>query len=317
MRHPHHHHRDLPSDRDRTERRGPDPADAMTGRAWRVRRNRGGFPGFPADDSGTEPGRRGGPGGRRGESPFGTHPGDPSGGPDGMSRGPRGSFGGPGGPGGPFGGPGGPFSSHAGGPGGPFGHGHPGGGPFGPEHGFGPHMRGRGPGRGPGRRAGRGDIRAAVLLLLVEQPMHGYQLIQEIGERTGGRWRPSPGAIYPALSMLEDEGLVTITAEQGRKLARLTDAGQAYVTEHADELGSPWQDAQDRPVHPGRALREAVEALGAAAGQVARTGDEAQTAQALAVIDRARRELYLVLAGEPGVGAGAGGTTPPAPGPDA
>lgn len=293
MRH-HHHHRDLPSDRDRAERRGPDPADAVTGRTWRVRRNRGGFPGFPADDSAAEPGRRGGPGGRsgpgRGDGPF------------------RGPFGGPGGP---FGGaPGGPFG-HGGGPGGPFGHGHPGGGPFGPEHGFGPHPRGRGPGRGPGRRAGRGDIRAAVLLLLAEQPMHGYQLIQEIGERTGGRWRPSPGAIYPALAMLEDEGLVTITAEQGRKLARLTDAGQAYVTEHAEDLGSPWQDAQDRPVHPGRALREALEALGAAAGQVARTGDEAQTAQALAVIDRARRELYLVLAGEPGTG-----STPPPPAPE-
>ncbi|WP_258725590.1 PadR family transcriptional regulator [Cellulomonas sp. NS3] len=302
MRHPHHHHRDLPSGRDRTERRGPDPADAVTGRTWRVRRNRGGFPGFPADDSGSEPGRRGGPGGRgRGDSPSGTHRGGP--------------FGGHGGPfGGHAGGPGGPFGGHPGGPGGPFGHGHPGGGPFGPEHGFGPHMRGRGPGRGPGRRAGRGDIRAAVLLLLVEQPMHGYQLIQEIGERTGGRWRPSPGAIYPALSMLEDEGLVTITAEQGRKLARLTEAGQTYVAEHADELGSPWQDAQDRPVHPGRALREAMEALGAAAGQVARTGDEAQTAQALAVIDRARRELYLVLAGEP---AGTSGTTPPTPAPEA
>lgn len=288
MRHPHHHHRDLPSDRDRAERRAPDPADAMTGRMWRVRRNRGGFPGFPTDDAGTEPGRRGGPGGHGwGDSPSGTYPG------------------GPGGPGG--------FGGHPGGPGGPFGHGHPGGGPFGPEHGFGPHARGRGPGRGPGRRAGRGDIRAAVLLLLVEQPMHGYQLIQEIGERTGGRWRPSPGAIYPALAMLEDEGLVTITAEQGRKLARLTDAGQAYVTEHADELGSPWQDAQDRPVHPGRALREAMEALGAAAGQVARTGDEAQTAQALAVIDRARRELYLVLAGEPGAGAADGPTPPTTP----
>lgn len=288
MRHPHQHHRDLPSDRDRAERRGPDPADPLTGRSWRARRNRGGFPGFPTDDSGAEPGRRGGPGGR-GAGPFGMRPG---------------------GPGGPFGGHSGPGGGPFGGPGGPFGHGH-GGGPFGPEHhehGFGPQLRGRGPGRGPGRRAGRGDIRAAVLLLLAEEPMHGYQLIQEIGRRTGGRWRPSPGAIYPALSMLEDEGLVTITAEQGRKLARLTDAGQTYVTEHTDELGSPWQDAQDRPVHPGRALREAMEALGAAAGQVARTGDEAQTTQALAVLDRARRELYLVLAGEP-----APGTTPPAP----
>jgi DNA-binding PadR family transcriptional regulator len=129
--------------------------------------------------------------------------------------------------------------------------------------------------------------------------MHGYQVIQEIAERSGGQWRPSPGAIYPALALLEDEGLVTITADSGRKLASLTDAGRAHVEEHTAELGNPWQDAQDRPVHPGRALREAIEGLGAAAGQVARTGDEAQNTRALAIIDRARRELYLVLAGEP------------------
>jgi len=156
----------------------------------------------------------------------------------------------------------------------------------------------RGPGRGPGRRAGRGDIRAAVLLLLSEQPMHGYQLIQEIGQRSDGRWRPSPGAIYPALALLEDEGLVVITADAGRKLASLTEAGTAYVTEHADEIGSPFEDAQSRPGHPGRALRDALEALGAAAGQVGRTGTDEQSTAALAVLDRARRDLYLILAGE-------------------
>uniref|UniRef100_UPI00037BC337 PadR family transcriptional regulator n=1 Tax=Cellulomonas massiliensis TaxID=1465811 RepID=UPI00037BC337 len=155
----------------------------------------------------------------------------------------------------------------------------------------------RGP-HGPGRRAGRGDIRAAVLLLLSEQPMHGYQLIQEIAQRSGGRWRPSPGAIYPALQLLEDEGLVTITAEQGRKLARLTEAGGTYVTQHADELGTPFDDAATRPQHPGRALRDGMEALGAAAAQVARTGTEQQAAAAVAVLERARRDLYLVLAGE-------------------
>lgn len=167
------------------------------------------------------------------------------------------------------------------------------------ENAFGPRGRGRGPGRGPGRRAGRGDIRAAVLLLLSEQPMHGYQLIQEIGQRSDGRWRPSPGAIYPALALLEDEGLVVITADAGRKLASLTEAGTAYVTENAAELGSPFEDAQSRPGHPGRPLREALEALGAAAGQVGRTGTDEQATAALAVLDRARRDLYLILAGEP------------------
>lgn len=179
-----------------------------------------------------------------------------------------------------------PRGEHGGGPRGPRGFGGPGfGGP-----GFG--------GRGPGRRAGRGDIRAAVLLLLKEQPMHGYQLIQEIGERSGGQWRPSPGAIYPALSLLEDEGLVVITAESGRKLASLTEAGTAYVTENAEQLGSPFEDAASRPTSPGRNLRGALEALAAAAHQVVRTGTDEQATAALAVLERSRRDLYLILAGD-------------------
>ena len=127
--------------------------------------------------------------------------------------------------------------------------------------------------------------------------MHGYQVIQEIGERTSGAWRPSPGAIYPALSLLEDEGLVTITAEGGRKLASLTDDGRTYVTERADELGTPWQDAADGGVRPARQLRGALASVAAALQQVARSGSDEQAAQALALLERTRRELYLVLAG--------------------
>ena len=166
---------------------------------------------------------------------------------------------------------------------------------------FDPRARGfhRGPGRGPGRRAGRGDIRAAILLLLSEQPMHGYQIIHEVADRTGGTWRPSPGAVYPALAMLEDEGLVALTQQSGRRSAGLTEAGTAYVAEHRDELGSPFDDAAARPAHPGRALRDGMEALGAAAAQVARSGTEEQVDQAVAVLDKARRELYLILAGQP------------------
>src|SRR3954451_11769773 len=79
-----------------------------------------------------------------------------------------------------------------------------------------------------GARGGapRGDVRSAVLLLLAEEPMHGYQLMQAIAERSGGRWPPSPGAIYPTISQLEDEGLVTVTADAGRKLVTLTDTGR-------------------------------------------------------------------------------------------
>ena len=118
---------------------------------------------------------------------------------------------------------GGPFAGHR--------HHHPRGGrPIPPEGLSGRRHRG---GRG---RAPRGDVRAATLLLLAEQPMHGYQLMQAIAERSGGRWAPSPGAIYPTISQLEDEGLVTVTAAAGRKLVTLTDAGR----EHIESLGDPF-----------------------------------------------------------------------------
>ncbi|MFC8733863.1 PadR family transcriptional regulator [Luteimicrobium sp. NPDC057192] len=141
-------------------------------------------------------------------------------------------------------------------------------------------------------------MRAAVLLLLAEEPMHGYQLIQRIGEKSGGVWRPSPGAIYPALNLLQDEGLVELNEGGGRRLASLTDAGRAYVTEHADELGEPFAEASSGPRKAGFELREAGGALAQAIAQVARTGDAAQVAATVDVLARARREVYLILAGE-------------------
>jgi DNA-binding PadR family transcriptional regulator len=183
------------------------------------------------------------------------------------------------------------------GPGAAFG---PGFGPdFGPGFGFGPEFGpGRGHGHRGGRRAGRGDIRTAILLLLAEQPRHGYELIREIADRTDGVWRPSPGAVYPALQLLEDEGLVAIAAEGGRRLASLTEAGQAYVAEHADELGDPFAQAAARTPHPARALRTAVQGLMGATWQLAQTGDESQVAAAQAIVERATKDLYMVLAGE-------------------
>src|SRR5690242_18977926 len=93
------------------------------------------------------------------------------------------------------------------------------------------------PGRLHGRRrrdrAPRGDVRTAVLVLLAEQPMHGYQLMQSIADRTGGRWQPSPGAIYPTISQLEDEGLISVTSSAGRKLGELTEAGRDHIAAHA------------------------------------------------------------------------------------
>ena len=98
----------------------------------------------------------------------------------------------------------------------------PGGPGFGP--GFGPRHHDRG-GRG-GRGGRRGDVRAAVLALLTERPMHGYEMIQELDQRTGGVWRPSPGSVYPTLQLLEDEGLIKSDEGAGRKAYTLTEAGQ-------------------------------------------------------------------------------------------
>src|SRR6266511_2215675 len=114
---------------------------------------------------------------------------------------------------------------------------------FGPP--WGPPPRWRGP------KARRGDVRAAILAVLAEQPMNGYQIIQEIAERSGGVWKPSPGSIYPTLQQLEDEGLVTADAEVGRRTFTLTDEGRAYVADHADE-GSAGGAAAEAVRHPRR-----------------------------------------------------------------
>src|SRR5690242_19528879 len=116
----------------------------------------------------------------------------------------------------------------------------PWGGPFPPPldmlfRGFG------GGGHGRGRRARRGDVRAALLVLLHEQPRNGYQLIQEIEQRSEGAWRPSPGSVYPALQQLEDEGLVRTEETEGRRTYALTDEGRGYVEENRDDLGEPWK----------------------------------------------------------------------------
>jgi DNA-binding PadR family transcriptional regulator len=165
-----------------------------------------------------------------------------------------------------------------------------------PEAHGGPHRR-RGGGRG---RVPRGDVRAAVLLLLAEEPMHGYQLMQTIGDRSGGRWTPSPGAIYPTLNQLEDEGLVSVTADSGRKLVTLTDAGRTHV----DQQRAAWPDPFAGGGSAGGNLRGLLEELHVAARQVARSGSDAQRAAAGEILGSARRSLYLLLADGPGAPTG-------------
>jgi DNA-binding PadR family transcriptional regulator len=173
-----------------------------------------------------------------------------------------------------------------------LGHGGPGpsGFPFG---GF----RGRGFGRRP-RRKGHGDVRGAILVLLSERPMHGYQIIQEIGERSEGLWHPSPGSVYPALQQLEDEGLIRVEKTEGRKVAHLTDEGGTYVREHREELGSPWEAAAEDYGEDLLELRDLVGQVATATMQVAQAGDSGQISEACRLLTDARRQLYRILAGD-------------------
>ncbi|WP_019927014.1 helix-turn-helix transcriptional regulator [Nocardia sp. BMG111209] len=174
-----------------------------------------------------------------------------------------------------------------------------GGGPFGSEFGpgFGPGGGGHfGRGRGRGGRGRRGDVRAAILLLLQERPMHGYELIQQIRERSDDVWRPSPGSIYPALSQLEDEGLVLIDKVAGRKTAKLTEEGVTYLGDNREELGDPWQDVRAGVGDQALDLRGQVHQLMGAVAQAARAGSPEQAAKAAEVLTEARRAIYRILA---------------------
>ena len=145
-----------------------------------------------------------------------------------------------------------------------------------------------------GTRMGRGDVRAAVLTLLAEKPMHGYQIIQEIDERSGGSWKPSPGSVYPTLQLLTDEGLVVAEESNGRKTYALTDEGR-QVADAASEESAPWESQTSRESARGALPRAGVE-LAQAVAQVGRSGSSAQVEQAIAVLDEARRKLYSLLA---------------------
>ncbi|MFC7381348.1 PadR family transcriptional regulator [Sphaerisporangium rhizosphaerae] len=171
-----------------------------------------------------------------------------------------------------------------------------GGGPFRQGFPFGGFGGGRPPfGRG-GRKAKRGDVRAAILALLGEEPRNGYQIIQEIAERSEGGWKPSPGAVYPALQQLADEGLVRADETEGRKTFQLTDAGRDYVAQHADELRAPWEDMTPNMEEGVYELFDLSRQAAAALFQIAQTGSDAQVGQAKKILADTRRNLYQILA---------------------
>ena len=158
-----------------------------------------------------------------------------------------------------------------------------------------------GPPFGPRRRRPRGDVRAAMLLVLADEPLSGYGLMQEIESRSEGVWRPSPGSVYPVLSQLEDEGLIRAEEEDGRKRYALTDEGRTYVDEHREELGEPWGGLGAEFGEGRLELRPLFGQLAAATHQVAATGNDEHIEQARKVLEDARRSLYRILAGdEPG-----------------
>jgi DNA-binding PadR family transcriptional regulator len=132
-----------------------------------------------------------------------------------------------------------------------------------------------------------------VLALLAERPMHGYQIIREIEERSGGSWKPSAGSVYPTLQLLADEGTISAEESNGRKIYSLTEAGREEVAQ--DHGATPWDSPGS---HAGgfAALPKAGVELAQAAAQVGRTGSPEQVQQAVAVLDDARRRIYAILA---------------------
>jgi len=149
---------------------------------------------------------------------------------------------------------------------------------------------------GHGPHVGRGDVRSAALALLADGPRHGYQIIQEIGERSAGVWRPSPGSVYPALQLLEDEGLIRAEQVDTRRVFHLTDAGKAYVTERQAELTAVWTAVTDTVDDAMVQLRDLYEQVGAAVRQVVRAGSKAEVGEARQLLVSTRRQLYRILA---------------------
>ena len=201
----------------------------------------------------------------------------------------------------------GPFDfrgPHRGGPprGGPHGGNPFGGNPFGgPPFGGPPFGWPPGPPFRQGPKVARGDVRAAILALLTEQPRNGYQIIQEISRRSGGVWKPSSGSVYPALQQLEDEGLVRADENDGRRVFQLTEAGRAYVEARQEELSAPWEAVSESMDERVVALQTLIGQVGMAAMQVAMAGAETQLTAARQVLTEARRALYRILAAdEPG-----------------
>ncbi len=153
-----------------------------------------------------------------------------------------------------------------------------------------------GPARGP--KAGRGDVRAAILALLREGPRNGYQIMSEIEERSGGAWRPSPGAVYPALQLLADEGLIEGEESGGRRTFSLTDAGRRHIEDDPEAARPAWEAmAQDEPGEMPGLFAQAAR-LGGSIVQLAHAGTPEQIRAAERLLEQTRRQMYQILASD-------------------
>jgi DNA-binding PadR family transcriptional regulator len=159
-----------------------------------------------------------------------------------------------------------------------------------------------GPVRGP--KAGRGDVRAAILALLREEPRNGYQIMSEIEERSGGAWRPSPGAVYPALSQLADEGLIAGVESGGRRTYRLTEAGQRHIADNPETARPAWESMAEGPPGEVRGLLSQAARLAGSVTQIAHAGTPEQIRAAGELLAATRRGIYQILAGDGDEGGG-------------
>jgi DNA-binding PadR family transcriptional regulator len=172
-------------------------------------------------------------------------------------------------------------------------------------------MMGRGdrhwgpPGPGPwmfkmrhGGRRRRGDVRAAILALLDERPMHGYEMIQELEERSDGMWRPSAGSIYPTLQLLEDEGLIVGEENEGKRRFTLTEAGREAAAKRSGDRPPPWEQAAEGAGDERQELFASIKQFAPAVVQIAQVGTPDQAQRAKAILDDARKKLYAILAEE-------------------
>jgi len=152
------------------------------------------------------------------------------------------------------------------------------------------------PGPPRGGKASRGDVRAAILALLREGPRTGYQIMSDIEERSGGAWRPSPGAVYPALAQLADEGLIMGEESGGRRTYSLSQAGRDYVEQNPEKARGAWESQAQQEAWELPGLFAEAARLGAGIVQIAHAGTPGQVQDAERLLEETRRRLYRILA---------------------